>query len=92
MFEWDEDKRLSNIDRHGIDFIDAPLIWQNPMLVHQDVRKDYGETRWIALGRLLETIVLVVYTERAGNIRLISIRRANKHERKIYEETFGPLC
>ena len=52
-----------------------------------ETRRDYGEDRWIALARVSEAILSIVYTTRSDSIRIISARRANRHERKAYEET-----
>lgn len=88
IFEWDEKKNETNIDRHGIDFYDAHLIFEYPMLVKTDTRRDYGEKRLVGLGLLFEVEIVIVFTKRGDNIRVISIRRANKNERKIYQEKF----
>jgi uncharacterized DUF497 family protein len=85
-FEWDEKKRLVNIKKHGIDFVAACRLWESPMLVVQDDREDYGETRWIGLGTLEDRIIVVVFTKRLNMIRIISCRKANKREIKYYEE------
>lgn len=87
-FEWDENKNETNIERHEIDFHDAHFIFDHPMLVKTDTRKDYGEKRLVGLGLLFEVEVVIVFTKRSDNIRVISIRRANKNERKIYQEKF----
>jgi uncharacterized DUF497 family protein len=84
IFEWDENKNISNIRKHGIDFKDSSKIFTNPMITKVDDRKDYKEKRWISLGNLENIVVILVYTKRGKNIRLISIRKANKSERKIY--------
>jgi len=86
IFEWDENKNINNIKKHGIDFNDSAKIFSNPMVTKVDDRKDYNEKRWIGLGRLENTIVILAYTKRGKNIRVISIRKANKSERKIYYE------
>jgi uncharacterized DUF497 family protein len=83
--EWDENKNIANIKNHDIDFCDAWKIFNEPILKKIDSRKNYGEERWIGLGRLEELIIIIVYTHRAEKIRIISIRRANRNERKIYE-------
>jgi uncharacterized DUF497 family protein len=88
-FEWDNHKNALNIERHGIDFIDVHLVFNRPMIRHLDNRKDYGEKRWVSLGELFGAVVVVVYTMRWNAIRIISVRRANRYERKIYEEKFG---
>ncbi len=84
IFEWDENKNISNIKKHGIDFKDSLKIFSNTMITKVDDRKDYKEKRWISLGNLENIIVILVYTKRGKIIRIISIRKANKSERKIY--------
>jgi uncharacterized protein len=85
QLEWDNNKNISNIKNHDIDFHDAWMIFENPMLRKIDTRNNYGEERWVALGKLHQIVVVIVYTHRSTKIRVISIRRANRHERKIYE-------
>jgi len=85
-FEWDEEKNEINISKHGIDFNDAHQIFKYPILARVDDRRDYKETRWIGLGILGSVEVVVVYTKRGNIIRLISIRKANKQERRVYHE------
>jgi len=85
-FEWDEAKNQQNIAKHGIDFADAQPVFTKPMLVRLDDRMDYGEDRWIALGDLDGVVVVLVYTRRGENIRIISVRKANRDERKIYQD------
>ncbi|MDX6695429.1 MAG: uncharacterized protein QOF02_3032 [Blastocatellia bacterium] len=57
------------------------------MLTNLDTKEDYGEARWIGIGFLKNFIVVVTYTEREDIIRLISLRKALKHERARFEET-----
>ena len=83
-FEWDSDKNKTNITKHGIDFHFAKEIFSGIWLSKPDNRRDYGETRFIALGLLEEFVLLAVYTLRGQKIRIISVRRANAEERKIY--------
>lgn len=49
-FEWDEAKNESNLEKHGLDFEDAAKLFDGPMLVTLDTRRDYGEERWLGLG------------------------------------------
>ncbi len=56
------------------------------MITKEDTRKDYGETRYIGIGKVVEKIIIVVYTMRKTIIRLISARKANKKEKQIYYE------
>jgi uncharacterized DUF497 family protein len=86
-FEWDEDKNQENIRKHGFDFADAWEIFESPMRTALDRRKDYSEDRWNGIGLLGNRIVVVVFTERGEDaIRIISLRKALKHERKKFEE------
>jgi len=87
-FEWDENKNKSNISVHAIDFRDAYLIFDHPILIKTDTRKDYGEQRLVGLGVLYSAVIVIVFTKRSDAVRVISIRRANRNERKIYEEKF----
>ncbi len=86
-FEWDEDKNQENIRKHGFDFADAWEIFEAPMRTALDTREDYGEGRWNGIGLLGNRIVVLVFTERGEDtIRIISLRKALKHERKRFEE------
>jgi uncharacterized protein len=84
--EWDEAKNQHNIAKHGIDFADAHSIFANPIVVRPDERHEYGEQRWIAIGKLGSIIVVLVFTRRGKTTRIISIRKGNKHERQIYQD------
>jgi hypothetical protein len=90
-FEWDEKKNEDNIRKHGFDFADAPDVFDSPMFVRLDEREDYGEDRWIGIGTLYGRVVVVVFTERAdGDItRIISLRKAMKHEREAYQKAIA---
>jgi hypothetical protein len=83
-FEWDENKRLSNIEKHGIDFVDVPAMFNNDVVTVIDDRFDYGETRYQTLGLLKSRVIMVVHTESETVIRIISARKADKHEEKTY--------
>lgn len=85
QFEWDERKNRLNIEKHGIALSNAWHVFEQPLLIRLDERKDYGEPRWIALGDLNGTVVVLVFTRRGETIRVISIRKGNKHERQIYQ-------
>jgi uncharacterized protein len=86
--EWDENKNRENLLKHGFDFTDAGQLFGNPMLVVPDIRKEYGENRWIGVGRINNgMIAVIVFTEKEnGTIRIISMRKASKKERKKYED------
>lgn len=86
QFEWDDAKNERNIHRHKIDFADVPMVFNGPLLTDLDERFAYGEDRWISIGLLATLPVVVVWTERGSDtIRIISARKANKHERQRYE-------
>jgi uncharacterized protein len=86
QFEWDEEKDRANIAKHGLSFEDASKIFDGPIVSWPDDRRDYGELRTHTLGLFRRTLILaVIHTDRGNKIRIISARRADKDERKIYE-------
>jgi uncharacterized DUF497 family protein len=86
-FQWDDTKNQTNIEKHGIDFLDSTTIFERPTLQALDDRRNYGEDRYNAIGLMDDgTIIHVTYTERDGDIRIISARRANQEEREAYLE------
>ena len=82
--EWDERKNESNLVKHGLGFELAKEVFRSPFVTKKDNRKDYGEKRMIALGVVEQFVLLVVYTMRGDRIRIISARRANEEERRVY--------
>jgi uncharacterized protein len=90
-FEWDEAKARSNLEKHKVSFLTAAAIFQNARLERIDDRKEYGELRWIALGRVDSEVYRVVFTWRGEHlIRIINAQKASKDEREIYyRETFA---
>lgn len=88
--EWDEQKNRTNLRKHGLSFANVARVFAAPMLVDLDDRFDYGEDRWIGIGRLQSRVVVVVYSEPdEETIRIISLRKALSHERNAYEAIFG---
>ncbi|MBW4569626.1 MAG: BrnT family toxin [Tolypothrix carrinoi HA7290-LM1] len=86
-FEWDQQKNQANIAKHGLDFADAPRVFNLPLRISLDERQNYGEDRWIGLGILDGRVVVVVFTEPdEQTIRIISLRKALPYERKRYEQ------
>ena len=83
-FEWDENKRLINIRKHGIDFADVPAIFELDTVTVLDDRFEYDEARYQTLGLLKTRIIMVVHTESETVIRIISARKANKYEKETY--------
>ena len=86
MFEWDERKNKANLTKHGIDF-DAvwEMDWPNAVQ-NVDGRHEYGEIRVSALLMRDERLYSCVYTPRDGNRRIISLRKANRKEERIYAQ------
>ncbi len=86
-FDWDSAKNEANLKKHGIGFDEAKHIFDGPTLTRADDRQDYGETRDISLGALSpDAVLVVVHTERGDKIRLISARKANRRETKVYHD------
>jgi hypothetical protein len=77
-------KAQNKYKKHGIDFIDASMIFAGYTLTIQDDRYDYGEERFVTFGILNGRAVVVAHTETEDSIRIISIRKAIKYEEKAY--------
>lgn len=83
-FEWNETKRLVNLSKHGIDFIDVPQIFDGDIVTVEDDRFNYGECRFVTFGLLQGQVIAIVHTEREECNRIISARKATKYEQRIY--------
>ena len=70
-FTWDENKRLSNLAKHGLDFEDAHWVFTDETFAAEDTRRQYGEPRFILYGPLFGRLVVVIFTVR-GDVILIS--------------------
>ena len=81
-----KNKNRLNYEKHGILFEDACRIFTGYVFRTPDIRFDYGEQRFIALGDLDGLIITVIFTERNANIRLISARTASREERELYND------
>ncbi|MGE0109333.1 MAG: BrnT family toxin [Bdellovibrionales bacterium] len=86
-YEWDENKRLSNIEKHGLDFIDSIDVLEAPHILLKSSHRE--EMRFLAVGRLDEHFVTIIYTLRNLNIRIISFRRARHEEKRKYCELYS---
>lgn len=85
QYEWDEAKRQTNITKHHVDFCDIEkFVWESAHIL-EDNRFDYRERRWLALGYINERVYSIAFTLRDEVVRLISLRKANKREVKLYE-------
>ena len=83
-FQYDHKKSKSNLNKHGIDFERAQLLWDDPNLVELSARSD-DELRSIVIARLNGQYWSAVFTYRDNEIRLISVRRSRKAEAELYE-------
>jgi uncharacterized DUF497 family protein len=83
-FDWDENKRIANLNRHGIDFAEVHEVFDFDRYLFPDERFDYGEIRYISIGLLLGEVVVITHTETDELIRIISARKAERHEQEIY--------
>ncbi|HPG39675.1 MAG TPA: BrnT family toxin [bacterium] len=88
QYEWDENKRLANLERHRVDFCSVVDFQWDTAIEARDDRFEYGEERWVALGFIERELFVLVYTIRSQIIRIISLRKANKRERLYYEKAF----
>ncbi len=90
-FEWDEAKRLINLEKHRIDFRRAIKIWKSRVIDPYENSVTGSEIRHIALGMIGDDakVIAVVYTLRDGKRRIISARRARRYERQDYQSQFG---
>jgi uncharacterized DUF497 family protein len=84
-FEWDLAKAETNYRKHKVRFEHATLAFGDIYaLIEQDMSEDYGEDRFVLIGRCLNRILTVIYTERGECWRIISAREANDYERRNY--------
>ena len=84
IFEFDGKKSLSNQDKHGLNFEEIQVLWQDPYLVEIPAITE-GELRYIVVGKIGDKHWSAVITYREGNIRIISARRSRETEVTIYE-------
>ena len=84
-FEWDEKKNKLNIEEKGLPFEAAKQLFDYPLQIGLDERKNYNEQRFIGVGEIDGRLMVVVFTKRKPNIiRIISFRKANDREQKKY--------
>jgi uncharacterized DUF497 family protein len=85
MVEWDPEKAAANLRKHGVDFADAATVLSDEMALTRSDETP-GEERWVTLGMdALGRLLVLVYTWREDEIRVISARRATRSERRAYE-------
>ena len=82
-FTWHEPKRKANLKLHGLDFLDAPRVFEGVTFTFEDDRFEYSEKRFVTLGFLGDITVSIVHTETESEIRVISFRKATRNEEDI---------
>ncbi|MBV8662872.1 MAG: BrnT family toxin [Hyphomicrobiales bacterium] len=87
-FEWDDNKRAANLEKHGLDLIDAAALFDGRAVITYPSPRD-EEMRFVTVGIVDEVFVAAVWTERIDAIRLISLRKARHAERQAHRSRFG---
>lgn len=83
-FDFDENKSVLNLRKHGIDFVEAQELWHDPGLIEIQAACN-SEPRSVFVGRINENHWSAIITYRGNKIRIISVRRSRKSEVKLYE-------
>ncbi len=86
-YQWDPVKAKSNVKKHGLEFADSTGVFDDPEAITMEDSDSEGEKRFLSIGLdVLGRIIVVTYTYRGDDIRLISARKATKQEVRIYEK------
>jgi len=89
-FEWDDRKAAQNVAKPGVPFEYAVRVFLDPhRLDSEDTRRDYSEHRRLTPGKIEGRLLAIAYTPRGRVIRLISARKANEREQRMYDETLS---
>ena len=87
QFEWDPKKEVTNLAKHGIDFVDASGVFEDPRCLEEEsTRPEDGEERFKGIGTTLGNVYAVIFTYRQHRRRIISARRARPDERRKYDQ------
>jgi uncharacterized DUF497 family protein len=87
VYEWDERKRLANLEKHGLDFVDAHLVYENSeKITIQSEHLSEPRLQDLALVEVAGTVLSLVYVMRGKTVRVISFRRAGRRERSLYAD------
>jgi uncharacterized DUF497 family protein len=89
VISFDEAKRQANLLKHKVDLRLAAAVFESLTLDFEDTRQSYGERRMISIGFLDGRMMAVVWTQRADSRRIISMRKCNDREQKIYGPRFA---
>jgi uncharacterized protein len=86
IYEWDERKRIGNLEKHGLDFADAWKVFEASVKVTLPVpHTESGEVRWMDVAEIAGVVLVLVYTMRGDSVRNISFRNAKRKERRIFD-------
>ena len=88
QIEFDAAKRVATLEARGLDMARAGEVFAGSTLTVEDDRRDYGEDRFITVGYLDVSMVVIVWTRRKAGARIISMRKANDREQRLYGERF----
>jgi len=83
---WDETKRQATLAARHLDFARTVDVFEGLHFTREDLRRDYGERRYITAGHLGERLVVLVWTPRGTGRHIISMRKANDREQKAFAE------
>ena len=91
LIEYDSDKPEKTLSDRGLDFCDAPIVWSGQHFTKIDNRIDYGEVRFITVGFIANTMVIIAWTPRSEGLnqpvrRIISMRKCNEREQTSYQQ------
>ena len=88
-FEWDDQKAIENLSKHGVSFGEATEVFYDPNAIEDyDAEHSVDEARFVIIGLSIRRLLYVVYAERAADlVRIISARKADRAEQEIYERT-----
>jgi uncharacterized DUF497 family protein len=87
--EWDDAKNRKNFTKHGLSFEDAEQVFSGTCVTFEDDRFAYGEERLVTLGLLAGRLVVIAHAPRDEGTRIISMRKGNRREQKIYQKRLG---
>ncbi len=86
-YQWDLAKAETNVKKHGVEFADAVGVFEDPNAITIEDPQSEGEQRFLSIGMdVLGRIIIVAYTYRGDDVRLISARKATKKELRVYEK------
>ncbi len=84
VYEWDESKHEANLEKHGLDFMDAGLVYESELKLTMASKKGGSETRFVDYALVGNMLLALIYTVRYEAVRVISFRPAHRNERRAY--------